>query len=120
MNLLNDLILLPGLVLSYHSLVKQLKELHPGRYEEVKIPMRFFFLSETIPITLISVADVIKILMMVIPRNMTDYFDGFSEVLKEILWYIYPLLQAYGMLRLKDSKDPIGGISALRGILIFS
>ena len=33
---------------------------------------------------------------------------------------LYPFLQAYGMLILKDSKDPLSRISALKGVMIYS
>jgi len=117
--LFTELMILIGLVYSYYQLVKLLKEYHTLRYLEVRIQLTFFMLTEIIPLSLDIVYLVISILYSstsVIPDEVHNFVNTFDAY----LWTIYPVLQAFGMLVLKDSKDPISGISKLKCILIYS
>jgi hypothetical protein len=112
--------ILKGLVYSYFKLIQPLKEYHFERYLKVNLQLTFFILSEVIPLAIDIVNRVIKLLYMntrdVIPAkvfNTVGYIDQY-------LWTVYPLLQAFGMLVLKSSQDPINGISKLKYILIYS
>ena len=79
---------------------------------------RISFMTESIPLTIDLVVRVIYVLKEA--GFISDELFALSNVIDGTLWSFYPLLQAYGMLRLKDTSDPISGISSLKGIMIIS
>ena len=57
--------------------------------------------------------------MIVENTDFISFMKHFMEFYT-FVWVIYPLAQAYGMLRLKDSKDPLQGVSKLNLLIIMS
>ena len=74
--------------------------------------MKYFFLVEIIPLVIDVSWYTIAILDYntdLIPKSL--YKAAFE--IDSMVQFIYPFLQAYGIIKLKDSKDPINGISNL-------
>ena len=80
--------------------------------------MKFFFVLETIPLMI----DTLNYIYHegVRTRLIECYPVWLDIVQHEYTWIIYPLIQAFGMIFLKDSKDPLQGISDLNLIMIVS
>ena len=82
--------------------------------------MKFFFFVETIPFSYEIVYNLLIYINELnrdyIPTDVLNYFKWFNL----LLLLTYPLLQAYGILFLKDSKDPLQGISMLGLVTIMS
>ena len=79
--------------------------------------MRYFYLIETIPLTLSVLIYIIQLILIIYGIND---FDHIIFQIIGFIWVLYPLFQAYGMLKLKDSKDPLNRISKLYKVLILS
>ena len=81
--------------------------------------MRFFFVVEVVPLTIDLILNI-----ALMGAGFGLWLGPAEQALigqaEEFIWLVYPLLQAYGMLRLKDSRDPISGISDLDYIMMVS
>ena len=75
--------------------------------------MKYFFLVEIIPL-FITVS--VNCLSFIVSSDVFAHIYSIFTVFLDV----YPLLQAYGFLRLKDSKDPLQNISQLNLIIIMS
>ena len=73
------------------------------RYLEIRMSMTFFFIAEIIPLIMFVIMDALMIINGVDNTVITDQATIFVQKIHNIIWTIYPLFQAYGMLRLKDS-----------------
>ena len=69
--------------------------------------MKFFVIVETVPLTIYIIFDSIQIIKTMSPNTIKDdlYFKLYT--IEHIAWSLYSLLQTYGMIKLKDSKDPL-------------
>lgn len=103
--LLIDVAVVAGLNYSYFTAIPLIKKYHYKRFREIKVQVQFFYLIETIPLTVSFALELTAIIFPTI-NNVVDQINT-------VVWCIYPILQAYGMMRLKESKDPLGGISKL-------
>ena len=95
-----------GITFSYFSLSRLIKKFHPNRYIEIHTSMLYFFLLETLPLSIDFFNNFIRV--------VNDIDIGFSKDFKakvgtvnNWLWMTYPILQAIGMLYFKQSKDPL-------------
>ena len=120
MTIVEDVFILGGLIYSYNTLTNLIKKYHPIRYEEMKKQMRLFYLVEVIPLTYNMGVCVMEIAKELSPASVPNDIYFFIYGIDYFFWYIYPLSQAYGMISLKDSKDPLQGISNLDLIMIMS
>ena len=113
-------ILLSGLCFTYFSLVNLLKEYHPDHYVKIQKPLRWFFIFEVLgqmsdaSYVIVTLLDEFKVL------NLDDFDRNIVHRIWLILWIIYPIFQAVGMIIIKDSVDPIQNISKLSLVIIVS
>jgi hypothetical protein len=107
--LFHDIIVVFGLNYSYFSMTSLIQKNHPGRYSQIKASLKYFYLVETIPLVVTLTLDIIQISIMIFIKVDVSLFTN----LIEFIWILYPLLQTFGMLYLKDTKDPLSGISKL-------
>ena len=80
--------------------------------------MRYFFMVETIPYMYELFWNTVQIFSKNLLSPQTYFFFQTLDLIFLII--IYPLMQAFGMLYLKDSKDALQGISILNLIMIIS
>ena len=88
-----------GLLVSYYKLSNLIYIHHNERYHEFKTSFRFFFLAEFVPLCILAVFYTISLLSESLKEEIFDTYVIFEAM--------YPLFQAFGMLYLKDSKDPL-------------
>ena len=70
--------------------------------------MKFFILVEAIPITIGGLFNLIHALNAVFsPNFLNKEYMYYIDIFDLWVWMTYPLFQAYGMIYLKDSKDPL-------------
>ena len=95
------------MVYSYYSLSSLIKVHHPIRYSEIKKAMRFFFIFEFFPLFITELNYIFDILNMLSTSIISTPFTyGFYDIYL-LVWTVYPVIQAYGLVRLKDTKDPL-------------
>jgi hypothetical protein len=102
-----------SVLLSYFffKMKRQIKIHHSERYEIMKWQLWFFYIVEIMTFSSIIVIQSMHLIGH-IRDNESDDFDI------NILWIFYPLVQAFGMLRIKDSSDPLQGVSSLQNIIV--
>lgn len=110
--LIQELLLIVGLVYSYNSLTRLLKEFHLKRYKEIKSSMGYFFYVELIPLVISCIFFIFTFLRKATDTVPVDEYV-YVVIVEVTVMLIYPFIQAYGIIHLKDSKDPISGISNL-------
>ena len=92
-----------AMIQAYRSLRALMKEHHMERYLEIRMSMTFFFIAEIIPMIMFVIMKHLLIINGVDNAIITDQGTIDIQMVHNIIWTIYPLFQAYGMLRLKDS-----------------
>lgn len=95
-----------GITLSYFSLSSLIKKYHPNRYIEIKTSLSYFFLLETLPLSIDFANNFIQVGHDLKLNISTPFRDNWRNA-NNILWCIYPVIQAIGMLFVKESKDPL-------------
>ena len=68
--------------------------------------MVFFFLVETIPLFVSNLFNIFEIINKHNKQLVTDTLLHKMQLAIALIWIVYPLLQAFGMIILKDPKDP--------------
>ena len=111
-----EIFLIIGLIYAYLTTISILRKNHGKRYDEIKDSMKYFYIIEIFPLILTVLLDI---------YGTVYYYFNNSEIkiqldLIRIVWSLYPLFQAYGMLSIKESKDPLSGISKLDQVIIMS
>ena len=96
-----------ALFYSYLTLINLIKEFHFERYNEVKKQMKFFMYVETVPLILDTCYTVLDTFKAIYPEIISESTYYQIDQCHAFVWTVYPCLQAYGMIRLKDSKDPL-------------
>ena len=100
-------LLVGGLIFTYCSLTSLLKEYHIENYKNIRRPLLWFFLFEITG----QVLDVSYVIMCLLHE-----FDYINFNIKDInivnriwliMWLIYPIFQAIGMVVIKEAVDPI-------------
>ena len=67
--------------------------------------MLYFFLAEIVPLCNSGIFNMTLILQRY--NLISNDTVAIIQILIVLIWMLYPLLQAFGMVYLKDSKDPI-------------
>ena len=109
-----------ALMVSYHRLTTLLQKYHESRFKDIKKSLRFFFIFETFGLFPTFTCH----LLMYIHKQNSNVFSGiFMSYIENInfwIWAYYPIFQAYGLVKFKDSSDPLQGISLLNMMIIVS
>ena len=115
-----DFLIVFGLLHSYCSMISLMKKHHVQRYKQIRKQLMFFFLIEVTPYGMFLLQKVYSIVIKL--RIISDTIVVYGSFIRVcyIISLIYPMLQAIGMLFLKESSDPLQKISKLDLIIIYS
>ena len=69
--------------------------------------MKYFFYAETIPLTVNLVKHLLRQLNHFTNTMIYDDVELWLKIVNKTNWNIYPLLQAYGFIMIKDGKNPL-------------
>ena len=110
-----------ALIYSYRSMVFLLKGYHSQHYEDIKSGLKFFFILELTSLVIYNTfLGIFSVYMFHIFTDFDADIMGYITNI-EILWIsFYPLLQAFGMIFLKESSDPLQGISIVSMMIVVS
>ena len=96
-----------GLVLSYTSLTRLIQLHHPKRFAEIKLSIRYFYIFELIPLSSFILYEIIWLIHIADSNFITEEIVSQFSGVYEVIWFLYPLIQAYGTIRIKDTADPL-------------
>ena len=125
------MLFLPVLVIVYFQTQKALQQYHPEGFKQSSKGMKQFFIFEVIIQSIILITGIVDIILRkslkygytksmyslimdnLFPNEDMDDFKHFERIVFIIYIAVVPCLQAYGLVNVKKSLDPLSRISRL-------